>query len=298
MVSNLLLISNLQEDIDIIENTIKSSPKSYQLLKAADIPEAIDMLQCESVHLIVISWDIIHTEGLKRVKHLKSRPALADIPAIFYSEGFYPEDIDSVFEARMIDYLRKPIDPQELLARCSSLLQFSKQMHQMKRQCDSCMQTQLFKLKLRNEKLENEVSEKKRDLTISIMRGIELSERTNDLIAQLQALILTADRSKLEKAGRILAELIEYNTSINWNELELRFDSLYSDFYQRLESRFPLLSHNDKRMCTFLRLNLSNKEIASLTFQNIDAIKKAKNRLSKKMNLDNASSLYQLIAGI
>ena len=223
---------------------------------------------------------------------------IVDIPAIFYSEVFLPEDLDSVFEYRKNDFLRKPIDPQELLARCSAMLQFTKLIKEIKKQNEECLEKEFAFLKQQIAWLENELSVKKRDLTISVMKGIELTERTNELIAQLKELVLTDDRSKLDKANKIVNELFEYTKSINWNELEIRFESLHSDFYKRLESQYPLLSHNDKRMCTFLRLNLSNKEIATLTFQNIDAIKKAKNRLSKKMNLNGASSLYQLIANI
>ena len=51
-----------------------------------------------------------------------------------------------------------------------------------------------------------------------------------------------------------------------WNEFETHFNAVFDDFYTNLDRAFPDLSTNERKLCTFLKLNLSTKEIAALTF--------------------------------
>ncbi len=73
----------------------------------------------------------------------------------------------------------------------------------------------------------------------------------------------------------------------SWNEFEIRFKEVHEDFYQKLSSRYPELSPGDIRLCSFLKLNLSTKEISEITGQSISAIEKARYRLRKKLKINN-----------
>lgn len=73
-----------------------------------------------------------------------------------------------------------------------------------------------------------------------------------------------------------------------WDEFELRFQGVHNEFYQKLQSINPELSTNERRLCAFLKLNMTTKEIASITHQSPRSIEVARTRLRKKLNLTNS----------
>ena len=80
-----------------------------------------------------------------------------------------------------------------------------------------------------------------------------------------------------------------------WNEFEMRFKEIHEDFYTQLGQLFPNLTPNELRLCAFLKLNLSTKEISSITYQSPESIKTARYRLRKKLNLDRDSNLTSFL---
>lgn len=73
-----------------------------------------------------------------------------------------------------------------------------------------------------------------------------------------------------------------------WNEFEIQFKENNVDFYDHLLKKFPDLTQNELKLCAYLRLNMSTKEISQLTGQSSDAIERARYRLRKKMDLTNS----------
>ncbi|GAB5526531.1 MAG: hypothetical protein Roseis2KO_44030 [Roseivirga sp.] len=70
------------------------------------------------------------------------------------------------------------------------------------------------------------------------------------------------------------------------DHLLLELEQSNKHFQQQLKSRFPRLTSYDLRLCTYLKSNLSTKEIATLLNITPDSVKKAKHRLRKKINAD------------
>ncbi len=67
------------------------------------------------------------------------------------------------------------------------------------------------------------------------------------------------------------------------NHLLLELESVNSNFQSQLKDRHPALTVYDLRLCTYLKSNLSTKEIAVLLNITPDSVKKAKHRLRKKI---------------
>jgi len=74
------------------------------------------------------------------------------------------------------------------------------------------------------------------------------------------------------------------------DHLLLELERANQNFQQRLKSRFPELTPYDIRLCTYLKANLSTKEIATLLNITPDSVKKAKHRLRKKISLSPQTS--------
>ena len=68
-------------------------------------------------------------------------------------------------------------------------------------------------------------------------------------------------------------------------EFETRFKQVHSEFYEKLMQQYPALSPQEQRLCAFLRLNMSTKEIANLTGQRIRSLEIARSRLRKKLGI-------------
>jgi len=79
----------------------------------------------------------------------------------------------------------------------------------------------------------------------------------------------------------------------------MRFKQVHVEFYKNLIDKYPELTSGELRLCAFLRLNLSTKEIAQLTGQNIKALEMARFRLRKKMGIaDSDTNLVVYLSGI
>jgi len=80
-----------------------------------------------------------------------------------------------------------------------------------------------------------------------------------------------------------------------WNEFEVRFQQVHRDFYQKLTERYPDLTPNEIKICAFLKLNMTTKDISAITFQTVKSIQVARNRLRKKMGIDREENLIALL---
>jgi CheY-like chemotaxis protein len=158
-----------------------------------------------------------------------------------------------------------------------------------------CIMTDITDLKqMHNELLES----KKRELTSSALRLIHISEMNNNLICELGEISDHAD-----KKGKVLIRNTISRFGISscenvWQEFETRFENVYESFYRTLNQLYPDLTPGEKKLCALLRLNLSSKDIAALTFQNSQSVDMARYRLRKKMDLKQEENLIDYLMNI
>jgi DNA-binding CsgD family transcriptional regulator len=89
---------------------------------------------------------------------------------------------------------------------------------------------------------------------------------------------------------KIARELQQTTDSEIWNEFETRFKQVHNDFYNSLNRNFPSLTPAEKRLCAFLKINMTTKEISELTGQRIDTLEIARWRLRKKLKITNTKT--------
>jgi len=145
------------------------------------------------------------------------------------------------------------------------------------------------KERLERKVLQNELEGKERELTSFVLNMIRLNEKKMGIISYL---IKQKPRVKKENQDIIETAIrdLEYDQDAQvWEEFEMRFNKVNGEFYQKLVSRFPDLTTNEKRLCAFLLMNMNTKEISSITGQSIDAIGKARTRLRKKLGITKQS---------
>jgi DNA-binding CsgD family transcriptional regulator len=143
---------------------------------------------------------------------------------------------------------------------------------------------------LQNQKLESDVASKNRELAASTMNLIKKNEFLNQL------------KEKLSKAGK-KEDVEEVITIINkdiaekdnWKLFKEAFDNADKDFLQSVKNEHPNLTSNDLKLCAYLRLNLSSKEIAPLLNISVRSVEIKRYRLRKKMDLAHDQGLVEYI---
>jgi hypothetical protein len=149
------------------------------------------------------------------------------------------------------------------------------------------------KLRLEREKLEAEqvalrenLESRERELTANALFLL----KKNELIAHIAERLLKAKSTFKQENQPIIQEIVRdlqaSEDDHNWKEFEVHFTRVHSTFYQTLQERFPSLTPNERKLCAFLRLNMSTKDISAITQQSLNSITVARSRLRKKLQIE------------
>jgi DNA-binding CsgD family transcriptional regulator len=145
-------------------------------------------------------------------------------------------------------------------------------------------------LDLKNEKLEIDIQSKNRELAVSTMSLIKKNEFLNTVKNQIVSVSSTED---LKRVVKVIDNNI--NNTDDWKLFEKAFNNADKDFLKLIKDKHPSLTPNDLRLCAYLRLNLSSKEIAPLLNISPRSVEVKRYRLRKKMNLPHEFSLTSYI---
>lgn len=158
-----------------------------------------------------------------------------------------------------------------------------------------CVMTNITDLKQANKEL---LENKTRELTSTALRLAHLGEMNNNLISDLEKVHQHTDKKGSELIKAIIKRFGINSGENIWQEFETRFENVYETFYKKLSQQFTELTPGDRKLCALLRLNLSSKDIAALTFQNPQSVDMARYRLRKKLNLGPDVNLTDFLMAI
>lgn len=134
-----------------------------------------------------------------------------------------------------------------------------------------------------------EIDHKNRQLTSYSMELISVNEYHRKLEEELQSVrdeVKAGDADAAERGfSDIIRGLRHFSTAQVSEEFRVFFEKVHPHFVSKLSSAHPNLSSNDLRLCTYLYLNMSTKEIASLTCREVRSVESSRNRLRKKLEL-------------
>jgi tetratricopeptide (TPR) repeat protein/DNA-binding CsgD family transcriptional regulator len=131
--------------------------------------------------------------------------------------------------------------------------------------------------------LNEELDMRNRELTMNAMSIVRANESLSGMVDSLEKAMGSGESQQQLQAILRTARNIEHQKG--WEEFETRFTLVHQEFYRKLEEQFPGLTPNERKLCAFLRLNMTSKDIASITHQSLHSIEVARTRLRKKLNL-------------
>ena len=144
-----------------------------------------------------------------------------------------------------------------------------------------------------------DLDHKAQDLAASTMNVIRKNETLLSIDKNLAKVIeyMAEDRNKsLKILGKIRSEIKENIQHDDvWQQFEGNFDIVYNELLKRLGERFPNLTVSDKKMCAYLKMDLSSKEIAPLLNMTVRSIEMTRYRLRKKLGLRREESLTEFL---
>jgi DNA-binding CsgD family transcriptional regulator len=145
-------------------------------------------------------------------------------------------------------------------------------------------------MQLKNEKLELDIESKNRELAISTMSLIKKNEFLNTIKTAIKE---ESSSQGINKVIKIIDKNL--NNTDDWKLFKEAFDNADKDFLKLVKQNHPKLTPNDLKLCAYLRLNLSSKEIAPLLNISPRSVEVKRYRLRKKMDLPPKTSLANYI---
>ena len=154
---------------------------------------------------------------------------------------------------------------------------------------------------LKNQQLQYELRHKSQELANSTMNLI----RKNEMLLEIMDTITKASHelknnsdsngvlSRLNRLERHIRQNIENDN--NWKKFEENFDLVYENYLKRLGEMYPELNTSDKKLCAYLKMDLSSKDIAPLLNMSVRSVETNRYRLRKKFDLDRDTNLSEFL---
>ena len=151
-------------------------------------------------------------------------------------------------------------------------------------------------IRLKNEKLESEIQLKNTELASTTLNLIQKGEM---LVKVKEEFVRMKKVSEVDKESddykKILRMLGEDKMKKNWEQFAVHFDKVHSDFLVSIKAAYPNLSPSELKLCAYLRLSLSSKEIAQIMNITIKSVELGRHRLRKKLGIDPNVNLFNFL---
>ncbi len=151
-------------------------------------------------------------------------------------------------------------------------------------------------LDIQNEELEGKIAEYHSKMEAMLLRYRALKEHLSLMHQQTIELLSTLPENnskQLKQLGKTFGEQVQ--TFGEGLSMEDPVNLEQNDFFNRFAQAYPKLSANDLRIISLIRLNKSNKEIASSLNITVKSLEQSRYRIRKKMGLSSEINLNDLI---
>jgi DNA-binding CsgD family transcriptional regulator len=152
-------------------------------------------------------------------------------------------------------------------------------------------------VKLKNEKLEAEIGHKNSELATSAMHLVQKREMLEKIRDNMNGLLKKIDNERVAAEFKKLLKVLVEDNKIDdtWEHFAHHFDKVHTDFLVLLKNRYPNLTASELKLCAYLRMNLSSKEIAQLLNISVRGVEIGRYRLRKKLGLPKETNLFEFL---
>lgn len=151
--------------------------------------------------------------------------------------------------------------------------------------------------KLKAEKTELELASKKRELVSTTLNLVKKKETITQIKERLIEIKKEAATPPLNQKIQKLIQKLHHEEiqDEGWEQVMFHFNQLHREFFERLKTNYPQLTPKDLKMCAYLRMNLSTKEMTSLLNVTTRGVEASRYRLRKKFDLTKEENLTEFL---
>lgn len=278
----ILIIDDEPSNIQVVINLLNNIVPSYKVMSSSNSELGLEIAKQTKPTIIVTDWNMPELNGIELIVELKKNELTKDIPIIMATGvNMTAQDLKLALDSGAYDFICKPINEIELVARINSAVRFVEYY-------TSKIENERFILKMQEENHLLEIESKKRELLSKTMILLKINQLYEKFQDQLETISCERRKPKCEVfcfAETHTKEIIKSGNQQIWGELELHFEQINESFYKNITAKFPNLTPNERKLSAYLRLNLSTKDISSITSQSPRSIEIARTRLREKLNL-------------
>lgn len=161
-------------------------------------------------------------------------------------------------------------------------------------------------IKLRNAMLQTEIERKnldfdlkKKELATVALKNTHKNEILLNIKDQLLQMESKIDSKAFMQVNKLIKSIDdEIRLDQDWELFKKHFEAVHGDFFKRLKQHYPDLTPKDLKLCAYLRINLSSKEIAHLMNISVRGVEIGRYRLRKKLFIDSDQNLFEFMLQI
>jgi len=161
----------------------------------------------------------------------------------------------------------------------------------------SALRAEKEMVKMRNDKLRAEMKQRDKELANTTMEMIQKGKLLNSIKNSLMKVSEEINDDLISRRIKQINRKIdrEMDTEQHWAVFDKHFNKVHEEFLKRLKETYPDLTPKEMKLCAFLRLNISSKEIATLMNISTRGVEISRYRLRKKLQLDTKTNLSEFI---
>ncbi len=290
--TTLLLVDDNSDNRSFLVGLMLELVPTMTVLVAKDGKQALQILEKKQsiIDLVLLDWEMPKMNGLEVLKVMEGHLLWQYIPTIMYTGAM--TDVRHLNEALRhgaIDFLRKPAEPVELLARMRSALR-QKQLEEQRRKVEQqLIQQQNDFLEKSNVQLRKETND-----------YLLMLARKNEVLSQIQQQCKTPTEETVSVFQRAMSRFVELSVREDdyWEGFLEKLNQTDPKFVQELLKQHPELSKTEVKVCALIRFGIDNKSIANLLQISADGVKKSRYRIRKKIVLPTEVKLDTYIHSI
>jgi len=258
----------MEENLYVLSRIIKNNIPDSEIYTADSYKSAINYCNAITPDLIITDWDMPFKTGIDLISFLKSNTLTSGIP-IIVTTGVMTDSLHlkEALEAGANDYIRKPFDEIELIARTKSALKISEYYKQIQIQTN-------------------------KELSLKALHLAENFNLLKKIIKQISIIKNYISDSKcIEIIDNIIIDLNENLKKNSWQKFNKIFENTHSEFQIKIIKQHKDITNAELKLCNLIFLGMSCKKIAEVLHQSEKSIRVTRSRLRKKFNLTKNQNL-------
>ena len=271
----ILIVDDQVSNLKILVDYLDEAQQGYKVLSVSDPRLALKIMQEKELDLVLTDWQMPQLSGLDLIQLYKQNHPHKKLPFMIVT-GTYTtaEELKLAMDKGALDFIRKPINKVELWARVSSLLNL------------------FYAYKIIDHQKDEALSQK----TLAIHQN---NQTLQQIQKDLEKYALELPVIKRIKIKTILQKFPQANSfDQEWETFKKQFEEIHPYFFKTLENQFQALRPHELRMCAYIRVGFSIKEISELLHIERRGARVKKTRIKKKMNLPDQISLDEFLMKI